>query len=190
MWCFFGGKRIELKASCASSPPCTPPPLLLIIITQGFFARTYNSFRWKCCILEIRQIEILRFLGILRYKFKLRFWLNLKLYRGIWDSRFGGCSIRVKTVMKYWTLLIAAHQSQRSILFRCNQVYFLPRVRDIQKIEVVISKSRVRHVQRYLHSNTTNCPFNPSVRDLYKTEFRKFWIWVRDIKWHFHAKSA
>ena len=36
------------------------------------------------------------FLTISRYRFKLRFWFNLNLYRGIWVSRFWGfwgCSI-------------------------------------------------------------------------------------------------
>jgi len=48
------------------------------------------------CIPEIHQIEKLDFLGILRNKSKFRFWFNLKLYRGIRISRFGGfrgCSI-------------------------------------------------------------------------------------------------
>ena len=46
------------------------------------------------------QIEKVWFLGISRYKFKLRFWFNLNLYREIWVSGFGGfqgCSISVVT---------------------------------------------------------------------------------------------
>jgi len=56
---------------------------------------TYDRSYWKCYISEIYQIEKLRFLGILRYEFRLRFWSNLNLYRRIWVSRFGefrGCS--------------------------------------------------------------------------------------------------
>ena len=55
-----------------------------------------NSFHWKCYTPDIHQIEKLRFLGISRYKFKLRFWFDLNLYRGIWVSRFSElweCSI-------------------------------------------------------------------------------------------------
>ena len=57
---------------------------------------SYDSFHGKYYIPEIHHIKILRFVYISRYKFKLRFWLNLNLYRGIWVSRFGGfcgCSI-------------------------------------------------------------------------------------------------
>jgi len=36
------------------------------------------------------QIDKLGFLGISRYKFKLRFQLNLNLYQEDWVSRFGG----------------------------------------------------------------------------------------------------
>ena len=39
-----------------------------------------------------QKSHIPRYLTVqLRFKFKLRFWLNLNLYRGIWVSRFGGC---------------------------------------------------------------------------------------------------
>jgi len=47
-------------------------------------------------VTTICQIEKLRFLGILRFKFKLRFWFNLNLYREIRVfvfSGFRGCSI-------------------------------------------------------------------------------------------------
>jgi len=56
----------------------------------------FECFNWECSISEIRHFENLRFLGISRYKFKLRCWFNLNLYRGIWVSGFGGlggCSI-------------------------------------------------------------------------------------------------
>jgi len=49
----------------------------------------YDRFHWKCNTPEILQIDKLRFLGISRYKFKLRFWF-LDLYRGTWVSWFGG----------------------------------------------------------------------------------------------------
>jgi len=56
----------------------------------------YENFHYKGCIPRVHQIEKLRFLVILRYKFKLRFWFDFNLHRGIWLSRFGGirgCSI-------------------------------------------------------------------------------------------------
>ena len=56
----------------------------------------FECFNWECSISEIRHFENLRFLGISRYKFKLRCWFNLNLFRGIWVSGFGGlggCSI-------------------------------------------------------------------------------------------------
>jgi len=51
---------------------------------------SYNSFHWECITPETHQIEKLRFLGVSRYKFKLRPWLHLNLYWGIWVSGFGG----------------------------------------------------------------------------------------------------
>ena len=68
--------------------------------------KMYNSFHWNCYIPKNHQIEKLRFLGISRYKFKLRFWFNLSLYRGIWVSGFGGVgwgAISVETVMTHMT---------------------------------------------------------------------------------------
>jgi len=50
----------------------------------------YDTFHWNCCIPEIPEIEKLRFLGVSRCKFKLRFWLNLNLYRVIWAAQFRG----------------------------------------------------------------------------------------------------
>jgi len=52
--------------------------------------RNHNSFHWICYIPETHQIDELRSLGISWYKFKLRFWLNLNLYREIWGCGFGG----------------------------------------------------------------------------------------------------
>jgi len=46
----------------------------------------HDSFHWKCHIPEIRQIQKLRFLGISRYKFTLRFRFHLNQYREIWVS--------------------------------------------------------------------------------------------------------
>ena len=43
----------------------------------------YDSFHWKCYPPEIHQLQRLGFPGISRYKFKLRFWLNLNMYVGI-----------------------------------------------------------------------------------------------------------
>jgi len=43
----------------------------------------YNSFHHNCYTPEIHQIQRLRFLGISRYKVKLRFWLNLNWYQKI-----------------------------------------------------------------------------------------------------------
>jgi len=48
-----------------------------------------DCFRWKCHIPETHQVEKLRFLGVSRYKFKLRFCFNLNLYRGICVFGFG-----------------------------------------------------------------------------------------------------
>jgi len=70
----------------------------------------YHSFHWKCIfsisvilrIPVILRIKKLTFLGISRYKIKLRFWFNLKLYREIWVSGSGGfrgCSISVASVI-------------------------------------------------------------------------------------------
>jgi len=56
----------------------------------------FISFPCKCYIPEIHPIKKLGFLGISRYKFKLRFWFSLILYHGIWVIQFGGfrgCSI-------------------------------------------------------------------------------------------------
>jgi len=53
----------------------------------------YDSFPWNRYTFEIHQIEKLRFLGISRYKFNLRFRLNLNLYRVFWVTEFRGCSI-------------------------------------------------------------------------------------------------
>jgi len=50
----------------------------------------HDSFHWKCYIPKINQIEKLRFLGIARYRFELRFGYHLNLYRGLWVSRSGG----------------------------------------------------------------------------------------------------
>ena len=72
------------------------------ILSHSHFYQTalaflsYDSFHSKCCIPKIHRIQKLRFLGISQYKFKLRFWFSLHLYRGIWVSGFGGyrvCSI-------------------------------------------------------------------------------------------------
>jgi len=50
-----------------------------------------DSFHLQSPPKRIWETQIpLRFLGISRYEFKLRFWFNLKLYRGSWVSGFGG----------------------------------------------------------------------------------------------------
>ena len=59
-------------------------------ICVTWLIHSYGSFHWKCFIPKIHKIEKLRFLGISRYKFKLRFWFNLNLHREIWVSRIGG----------------------------------------------------------------------------------------------------
>jgi len=43
------------------------------------------SLHWRCYTLEIHQIEKLRYLGISRYKFKMRVWSTLNFYRGIFS---------------------------------------------------------------------------------------------------------
>ena len=48
------------------------------------------QFPLKCYITEIHQIKKFKFLGILLYKFEMRLWFNLNLYREIWDSGIGG----------------------------------------------------------------------------------------------------
>ena len=50
----------------------------------------HDTFHSTCYIPETHHIDELRSLGISRYKCKLRFWLNLNLYREIWVFRFGG----------------------------------------------------------------------------------------------------
>jgi len=73
--------------------------LSLISSVSGVIRHTwhsYNCFLWNCYTPKIDRIEKLRFLGISRYEFKLRFWFNLNLYRGIGVSGFDGfrgCSI-------------------------------------------------------------------------------------------------
>jgi len=44
---------------------------------------SYDTFHWKCITPKTHRIEKPRFLGISRYKFKLRPWLHLNLYRRI-----------------------------------------------------------------------------------------------------------
>jgi len=51
---------------------------------------------WICLTPKINPIAELRFLCISWYKFKLKIWSYLNVYRGIWVARFGGfekCSI-------------------------------------------------------------------------------------------------
>ena len=52
----------------------------------------YATFRWIrfSHIFAIHHIEKLKFLGILWYKFKVRFWFDLNVYRGIGVSRVRG----------------------------------------------------------------------------------------------------
>jgi len=66
---------------------------------QRTLQHTYDRFLWSCYTPKIHQIEKLRFLGISRYKFKLRVWLNLNLYRGI---RVSG--IWWSSGVKHWNL--------------------------------------------------------------------------------------
>jgi len=58
----------------------------------------YDSFHSKCNTPKSTKSKSRNsnFLSISRYRFRLRFWFNLALYRGIWVSGFGGfrgCSI-------------------------------------------------------------------------------------------------
>jgi len=50
----------------------------------------HDTFHWNCYTPKIHQIQKLRFLGISRYKFKLRFGCNLNVHRAIRISRLGG----------------------------------------------------------------------------------------------------
>ena len=67
-----------------------------------------------------QKSQIPRYLTVqIRYKFKLRFWFNLNLYRGIWGSRFGGC--RGSIIFSGNCHLISANQycfNFSSVLFR------------------------------------------------------------------------
>jgi len=45
--------------------------------------KRYDSFHWNRYTPKIHQCQQLRFLSISRYEFKLRFWCQLNLYRGI-----------------------------------------------------------------------------------------------------------
>ena len=62
----------------------------LCALPFSLLCTSYDSFHWKCYTPKIHQTERLRFLGISRYKFKLRWCSNLNLYRGIWVSGSGG----------------------------------------------------------------------------------------------------
>jgi len=73
----------------------------------------YDSFYWRHFLPEICQIEKLRFLGISLYKFKLRCWINLNLYRGLWVSRFGGfCGFGIFSGICHTHISIHTHTSQ------------------------------------------------------------------------------
>jgi len=65
------------------------------------------SYKKKCYVPSIHQIENLRFLSISWYKFKRRLWLNLNLYWEILVFRFGGfrgSHFSVETIMFYFSL--------------------------------------------------------------------------------------
>jgi len=55
------------------------------------FGRQLWQSPLKCYTSGFHQIEKVRFPGVLRYKFKLRIWFNLNLYREIWVLWYGGC---------------------------------------------------------------------------------------------------
>jgi len=64
MWWFICGDESRIKSRTGSH---------YAYIHNGIPCDTFHS---QCCIPKIHKIEQLRFLGILRYKFKLRFWFN------------------------------------------------------------------------------------------------------------------
>ena len=51
---------------------------------------THDTFHWEGYIPEIHRIGKAGFFCISSYRFKLRFWFDLNLYRGIWVSRICG----------------------------------------------------------------------------------------------------
>jgi len=92
--------------SCRICPTLSRHIRHVMYITSAMWrvSPVYHSFHWKCIfsIPVILRIKKLTFLGISRYKIKLRFWFNLKLYREIWVSGSGGfrgCSISVASVI-------------------------------------------------------------------------------------------
>jgi len=75
----------------------------------------YDSFPWKRNIPKNHQIEKLSSLGILQCKFKLRFWLHMNLYCGIWVSWFDGfrgCAMFSGICRTRWQRLIGCLKLQ------------------------------------------------------------------------------
>ena len=69
---------------------------MFIVEPIKFTRKLYDSFHCTCLRPQNPQNRETRFLGISRYKFELRSWFNLNLYREMWVCRFGGfrgCSI-------------------------------------------------------------------------------------------------
>jgi len=73
-----------------------------------------------CYLIQIHQIDELRFLGISQYKSRLRFWFNSDLYRQEFEfldlEDFRGVAFAVETVVSYHTY--ETIMSDVSVLFR------------------------------------------------------------------------
>jgi len=78
-------------------PPVKAIPHKYKYVYTYIWIFTYDRFNWKCHIPEVLQIQKIRFLGISRYKFKLRFGFHLNStkkfeFRDLVD--FGGVPFR------------------------------------------------------------------------------------------------
>jgi len=70
---------------------------------------------------KFHQIESSRFLSISRYKFTLRFWFDLNVYREIWISWFGGfrtCSMNLSYSLH--ALMAENNSADRRIFSKVN----------------------------------------------------------------------
>jgi len=92
---FYTQKEEEFKVGKEKKQTIGGPSIFLFLNPNCkfpllIFLEKRDCFHWNCYTPEIHQIEEFRFLGILQYKFKLRFWFHLNLYQVIWFSRCGG----------------------------------------------------------------------------------------------------
>jgi len=114
---------------------------------------SYDSLHCKCCVPEVRQLKTHSFLFISRYKFKLRFGFNLKLYRGIWGSRnggFRGCSIFCETCHKMYLRWRVPHCVVCVCMCMCVRVCVCVRVCCTSFVVFLPTNAYIRYVVRYV----------------------------------------